>query len=77
MTRLIKDNKPILDGTRPLYQVEQEIFHKLGEVEELMEKYHIPDIETLEKVVSQYVLLATALFQLKENLDGKSENKKP
>ena len=73
MTKLIKDGKPILDGTRPLYKVEEEIFHKLGEVEKLMEKYHIPDTKTLEKVVTQYCLLAIALFQLKENLNGKDK----
>lgn len=38
MKRLVKNGEPILDGTEPLYMVEEKIFNKLEQIEDWEEE---------------------------------------
>lgn len=75
MERLIKDGDIILDGTLTRYEAEKQAFEKLERLEEIMSKYNVKSIEVLDFIVQQYCLLAKAIIQLKDILDGKDKSK--
>lgn len=75
MERLIKDGKPILDGTEPLYKKEARVFKKLEEIESLLAKHNIRDLKELEGVLILYSAIRT-LCIVEKKLNGESKNKK-
>lgn len=54
MKRQIKDNDIILDGTLTRYEKEKIAFATLGQVEDILEKYHLDSVEDLAKILEIY-----------------------
>ena len=76
MKKLIKDGDIILDGTQTRQQAEKEAFVKLEEIENVLAKHKINDIDTLDNLLLWSLTLASQILKLKEILYAKSEIKR-
>ena len=76
MKKLIKDGDIILDGTQTRQQAEKEAFVKLEEIENVLAKYNINDIDTLDNLLFYCLILAGGILKLKETFYAKSKIKR-
>lgn len=54
MKRQIENGDVILDGTLTRYEKEKIAFATLGQVEDILEKYHLDSVEDLAKILEIY-----------------------
>lgn len=76
MKKLIKNGDIILDGTQTREQAEKEAFIKLEEIENVLAKHKINDIDTLDNLLLWSLTLALGILKLKETLYAKSKIKR-